>query len=136
MFICRISRINIYYFINSKLVCNINQSKFQSAKLFIWTSLYILMAVTLYLIWTKKKNVQAERWFYLQLILNTSWSVIFFGLRQPLFAFIDILTLWFSIIGTIYWTKKTTKTGAYLLIPYLLWVTFASILNFYVVLLN
>ena len=102
----------------------------------VWTILYFLMAITLYLIWTKKKNVQAERWFYLQLILNAAWSVIFFGLHQPLIAFIIIILLWLSILATIFWARKTTKTGAYLMIPYILWVTFASVLNLMLVILN
>lgn len=102
----------------------------------VWTLLYLLMAVTLYLIWTGKKNVQASRWFYLQLMLNAAWSVIFFGLRQPLAAYVCIILLILGIIGTMFWTSKTTKTGMYLMIPYLLWVSFASVLNLMIVLLN
>lgn len=102
----------------------------------VWTLLYFLMAITLYLIWTHKKNVQAERWFYLQLIFNAMWSVVFFGLHQPLTSFIIIVLLFLSIVATMFWTKKTTKTGAYLMVPYLIWIIFAAILNLMVVILN
>jgi len=105
----------------------------------VWTLLYFLMGVSLYLVWNKKKSGQrktALKFFTLQLILNSLWSIIFFGMRLPLLAFLEIIVLWFFILLTIKKFLPISKKSAYLLIPYLLWVTFASILNFYIVKLN
>lgn len=105
----------------------------------VWTILYLMMAVSFYLIWEKKKLVnikQPVRLFCLQLFFNFLWSLLFFGLHQPLLAFIDIVLLWIFILLTILEFKKRSKLASYLLIPYLLWVSFASILNLSIVLLN
>ena len=99
----------------------------------VWTTLFVLMGISLYLIW---KNKLAVRFFIIQLILNILWSALFFGLRSPLLAFIEIIVLWIFILLTIIYSYKTSKTAAYLLIPYIAWVTFAAILNFSIVLLN
>lgn len=92
----------------------------------VWTALYLMMGVALYLGWQKKVNL---KWFWIQLGLNTLWSFLFFGLESPLLALIEIIVLWWAITMTIksFWTEN--KIGGYLLIPYLLWVSFASILN-------
>jgi len=74
--------------------------------------------------------------FLIQLSLNFLWSYIFFGLHLPLLAFIDIILLWIFILLTIIKFTVIDKTAAYLLYPYLGWVSFASILNLFVVLLN
>lgn len=100
----------------------------------VWTTLYFLMGVSLFLVWGKKKT--DLKWFWIQLSLNTVWSIIFFGLKNPLFAFIIIILLWISIFQTIKSFKKVNKTASYLLYPYLFWVSFASILNLSIVLLN
>ena len=100
----------------------------------VWTILYLLMGVSLFLVWGKKKT--DLKWFWIQLSLNTAWSIIFFGLKNPLFAFIIIILLWISILQTIRSFKKVNKTASYLLYPYLFWVSFASILNLSIVLLN
>ena len=100
----------------------------------VWTILYILIGVSLYLVWGKKKL--DLKWFWIQLGLNTFWSIIFFGLKSPLFAFILIIFLWMSIFLTIREFQKTNKVSAYLLYPYLVWVSFASILNLAIVILN
>ncbi len=100
----------------------------------VWTILYILMGVSLFLVWGKKKT--DLKWFWIQLSLNTVWSIIFFGLKNPLFAFIIIILLWISIFQTIKSFKNVNKTASYLLYPYLFWVSFASILNLSIVLLN
>ncbi len=106
----------------------------------VWTALYILMGISLYLIWkngTKnKKNKEAINFFLIQLGLNFIWSFIFFGLQNPLVAFIEIAVLWIAIFITILKFWKISKLAAYLLIPYILWVSFASILNLAIVLLN
>ena len=105
----------------------------------VWTVLYLMMTISFYLIWEKKKLInikQPVRLFCLQLLFNFFWSLLFFGLHQPFFAFIDIILLWIFILLTILEFKKKSKTAGYLLIPYLLWVSFALILNLSIVLLN
>jgi translocator protein len=100
----------------------------------VWTILYLLMGVSLYLVWgVKKVNL---KWFWLQLALNSLWSIIFFGFKNPTLALIEIAVLWISILLTIKSFWKTNKNAAYLLFPYLLWVSFATILNFSIVVLN
>jgi len=103
-----------------------------------WTILYILMGISFYLIWaSKKKNKKsAIKFFLIQLVLNASWSIIFFGLHNPLLAFINIIALWIAIYMTIRAFAPISKTASYLLYPYLAWVSFASILNLSIILLN
>ncbi len=106
----------------------------------VWTLLYFLMGVSVWLIWMQKKNSKDKKKglkvFGVQLLLNFCWSVLFFGLHQPIIALIEIITLWVAILVTILQFYKVNRTAAYLLVPYLLWVSFASILNFSIVLLN
>lgn len=106
----------------------------------VWSVLYLMMGVSLYLIWkrgvTGKKEKRAIFVFFIQLFLNFLWSFVFFGLEQPVGAFFVILLLWLAIFYTIQLFRKLDKTAAYLLIPYLLWVSFASILNLYIAALN
>lgn len=99
----------------------------------VWTILYLLMGISLYLVWQKKK-VPAV--FWVQLALNALWSVIFFGLKNPVLAMLDIAVLWVAIYLTIKSFYSISKIAAYLLLPYLIWVTFASILNLSIVILN
>jgi translocator protein len=104
-----------------------------------WITLYILMGISFYLIWIKSDLPNfglLSSVFILQLALNAFWSIIFFGLKSPLYAFIEIIALWVSILICIILFYKVSKMSAYLLIPYLLWVSFASILNFYIWKLN
>jgi tryptophan-rich sensory protein len=106
----------------------------------VWTILYILMGVSLYLILTthtdKKAKKKAIIFFVLQLVLNTFWSIIFFGLHAVGVAFLEILVLWWSILATILYTRRINKNGAYLLFPYLAWVSFAALLNLSIYILN
>lgn len=106
----------------------------------VWTLLYFLMGVSFYLIWKKdfkKKKVKiASMFFASQLALNFLWSPVFFGLRAPLLALIIIIILWVLIFLTIKKFYFLSKWAAYLLVPYLLWVTFATILNASIVVLN
>ena len=106
----------------------------------VWTVLYILMGISVYLFWLNSKNpdylVRGLILFVVHLILNFAWSFLFFGLQNPLLALIEIVVLWLSIIFVIFYFYKVSKTSSYLLIPYLLWVTFASILNLFIVILN
>ena len=99
----------------------------------VWTTLYILMGISLYLVWLKKKVPTV---FWIQLILNTAWSIIFFGMKNPTLALVDIVVLWVSIFLTIKAFSKINKLSGKLLYPYLVWVSFASILNLMIVLLN
>lgn len=100
----------------------------------VWTILYILMGISLYLIWQKKKKVPLI--FWIQLILNLVWSIIFFGYKNSILALIDIVVLWFAIALTIKAFNKINKLAAKLLVPYFFWVSFATILNLAIVLLN
>jgi translocator protein len=99
----------------------------------VWTILYVLIGISLYLVWTKKKVPSV---FWIQLFLNAIWSIIFFGLRNPAFALINIIALWIVIILTIRSFYTINKLSANLLYPYFVWVSFASILNFSIWILN
>lgn len=108
-----------------------------------WTLLYLLMGLAFYLIWKqnakaqKAKKIQAaKKIFFAQLFLNFIWSPIFFGLRSPFLGLLIIILMWTLIIATIYKFYSLSKWAAYLLIPYLLWVTFATALNGAIWILN
>ena len=89
----------------------------------VWTLLFLLMGISLYLVWTKKKKLSAPVFniFWLQLFLNLLWSVIFFGLEMPQLALLEIVFLWAAI-----WKMRKSFP---LQTPYLLWVSFATLLN-------
>ena len=101
-----------------------------------WTTLYTLMGISLYRIWRKPRNNQALFWFYTQLFFNAMWSIIFFGQRNIPGAFAEILVLLALIVVVIKKFYKIDKRAAYLLIPYLVWVSFASYLNYTLLILN
>lgn len=105
-----------------------------------WTLLYFLMGVAFYLIWKqgwqKKKNKIAGKYFLAQLALNFIWSPIFFGLRAPLLGLIVIVAMWTMIVITMKKFYPLSKPAFYLLVPYLLWVSFATLLNGAIVVLN
>ncbi|MDH4217973.1 MAG: tryptophan-rich sensory protein [Candidatus Aminicenantes bacterium] len=105
----------------------------------VWISLFLLMGVSLYLLWqtaSKKEAKLALVLFSIQLILNVLWSAIFFGLKSPMVAFIEILVLWAAIFLTMTKSLKVTKAAGYLLLPYIIWVSFAAVLNFFLWKLN
>ena len=106
----------------------------------VWTLLYLLMGVAAWLVWRKgwgKVDVKiALGLFSLQLILNAAWSIIFFGGHNPAVALIEILALWLAILGTMLAFGRVSKPAAWLLVPYLLWVSFATYLNFAIWTLN
>ena len=105
----------------------------------VWSLLYLMMGISLYLVWSKKSTStvrHAITIFGIQLLVNFLWSFVFFYLHQPLLAFITILVLWSAILYTITIFKPISKPASYLLVPYLLWVSFASILNVFIMLLN
>ncbi|MGB9175611.1 MAG: TspO/MBR family protein [Methanoregula sp.] len=98
-----------------------------------WLTLFVLMGIALYLVWesgTERRDVQvALGIFGVQFLLNVIWSFLFFGLESPLLGLIDILLLWVMIVATILAFYRVKKSAAYLLIPYLAWVTIAAALN-------
>lgn len=97
------------------------------------------MGISLFLVWRRKDRPQVKTaliFFLVQLILNIFWSVAFFGLRLPLLGLIDILLLWIAILLTIQKFFKVSKMAGLLLLPYLLWVSFAALLNFSLWILN
>jgi tryptophan-rich sensory protein len=100
----------------------------------VWTTLFVLMGIAAFLIWKrgidKEKVREALKIFLGQLSLNVLWSFIFFGLHNPGIAFLEIIFLWLAILATILSFHKISRAAAYLLIPYILWVSFASYLNF------
>jgi len=110
----------------------------------VWTLLYTLMGVALFMVWrTRGGSVEKGRsrkfglWFFgIQLALNALWSILFFGLQNPLYGLIDIVLLLISILITLIYFARVNKKASYLLIPYLLWVAFATALNGMIVLLN
>jgi benzodiazapine receptor len=105
----------------------------------VWTLLYLMMGVSLYLVWIsppKAHKTKTLSLFGIQLFLNFLWSFLFFGMRSPLLAFAGIIALWVFILLTILSFRKISRTASLLLLPYLFWVTFAAILNFSIVLLN
>lgn len=105
----------------------------------VWTMLYILMALSAWIVWRRRETDDirtAMVLFCTQLALNAAWSLVFFGLRQPGFAAFEIVLLWLSIAATIRAFGRISKTAAWLLAPYLGWVTFAAALNFSIWRLN
>ncbi|MFA5767681.1 MAG: TspO/MBR family protein [Candidatus Paceibacterota bacterium] len=98
-----------------------------------WITLYTLMGIAAFLVWKKRNviGVKSALWLYgIQLGFNALWSIIFFGMRNPGLAFIEILVLWVLILAVTVKFFKIDKAAGYLFIPYILWVTFASVLNF------
>jgi translocator protein len=106
----------------------------------VWTALFLLMGVSLYLLWEEQALTEGRGFaisiFIFQLALNILWSFLFFGLRSPLSALIEIIALWIMILFTIEALSKISKLSAWLLFPYILWVTFAGALNFFIWWLN
>jgi len=106
----------------------------------VWILLYLLMGISSYLIWQKieqNKKAKESLWlFWIHLFFNAAWSIIFFGLQNPELAFTNIIIIWIFIVILILKFWKINKWSTYLLIPYLLWVSFASILNYSIWYLN
>lgn len=104
----------------------------------VWTFLYVLMSISATLVWrsghTETRNALGI--FSVQLILNALWSWAFFGLRSPFVGLIEIIFLWIAILVTIKAFFRISRTAGYLLIPYILWVTLALLLNFFIWRLN
>lgn len=105
----------------------------------VWTLLYLSMAVAVWLVWRERGFAGAGlaiTLFVLQLILNALWSIIFFGWRQPAYALVEIFFLWAAIFATMLCFWRISQPAAWLMWPYLLWVTFAGFLNLAIARLN
>ncbi len=106
----------------------------------VWTALYAMMGVALFLIWKEGPARPGVRMALLlfagQLALNAAWSVLFFGLRSPGIAFADIIALWLLVLATLAAFMRISGPAGALLIPYLAWVSFAAVLNFSIWRLN
>jgi translocator protein len=103
----------------------------------VWTILYVLMAVAAWRVWRVKGfGPPALRFWLVQLILNFAWSFVFFGAHAPGAAFFELIGLWAAIFATLISFGRIDKPAGWLLIPYLAWVSFAGILNFWIWQLN
>jgi tryptophan-rich sensory protein len=99
----------------------------------VWTALYLMMAIAAWLVWRRGGLAAASipiALFMVQLGLNIAWSILFFGLHMPGLAFGEIVVLWFAILATLIVFWRSTPMAGYLLLPYLIWVAFAAVLNF------
>lgn len=106
----------------------------------VWLLLYFLMGLALYLTWVKKTKQKGKKkaivFFLIQLFLNVLWPLLFFTLELPKVAFWEIIFLWFFVFKTYQNFKLINQTAGHLLLPYLIWISFALILNFSIVILN
>jgi benzodiazapine receptor len=106
----------------------------------VWTVLYIMIAIAAYLVWKRRDDTgtyhKARLVYLVQLLLNFSWSIVFFGQHQILYALVIIVLLLACIIANMYYFCKFSNTACWLLLPYLLWVGFATVLNFSIYILN
>lgn len=106
----------------------------------VWTLLFSLLGVSLFLLIKDYRGLKTEKialiFFTGQFVLNILWSVIFFGMRNPLLAFFEIIILWWFIFFTMIYFYRVSRPAGLLFIPYLLWVSFAAVLNFAIWTLN
>jgi benzodiazapine receptor len=106
----------------------------------VWITLYFLMGIGLFLILREGQrgiSISTPVWIFgIQLTLNVLWSFLFFGLESPLAGLIGIIILWFAIILTIREFYPVSRTAAYLLLPYIVWVSIAAVLNYSIWVLN
>ncbi len=106
----------------------------------VWTALYALMGVAAYLVyekgWKEGKVRKALAVFAAQLVLNALWSIVFFGAHMILGAAVIIVLLWAMILASIVLFSKISRSAAWLLVPYILWVSFATVLNISLYVLN
>jgi len=105
-----------------------------------WTLLYLLMAVAAWLVWKQGIGAAGVKLalavFLAQLVLNTLWSILFFGLRSPLAGLVDIIVLWLAILATIVLFFRVSVPAGVMLLPYIAWVSFAAVLNAAILRLN
>ena len=100
----------------------------------VWILIYLLMGIAAYLVWAKGWSLPGVKTalavFAIQLVLNSLWSILFFGSHTPRWAFVEIVVLGAAIVVTIVLFSKFSRTAALLLVPYILWVSFAALLNY------
>ncbi len=98
----------------------------------VWSTLYLMMGISAFLVFVsgKEESNRALMIFAGQLVLNTLWSIAFFGMRSPLLGLAVIILLWLAIAATMISFYRISRSSAYLLIPYILWVSFAAALNY------
>jgi tryptophan-rich sensory protein len=106
-----------------------------------WITLFILMGISLYFVYITEPKREGDKdifitFFYIQLLLNFLWNVLFFGLQNPLLGLIEIVLLIFTVAVTIFYGFKIKRVSGYLLIPYILWLCFATALNIGILVLN
>ena len=106
----------------------------------VWTTLYVMMGIALFLVWKEDTSEELKKiaiaLFAVQLTLNFFWSFIFFNQQQPGWALVEIIAMWIFILLTIFAFAQVNKTAAWLLVPYISWVSFATILNYTIWQLN
>jgi translocator protein len=106
----------------------------------VWTTLYVMMGIAFFLIWRSSAGTELKRTaillFSFQLILNFFWSFIFFSQQQIGWALVEIIAMWFAILFTIFAFARINNVAAWLLVPYISWVSFATILNYTIWKLN
>ncbi|TXH75093.1 MAG: tryptophan-rich sensory protein [Lysobacteraceae bacterium] len=98
----------------------------------VWSTLYVMMAVSAWSVWRRGGFARQSlplAMFLVQLVLNAAWSPLFFGLQHPGVALIEILVLWLAILATLVIFRRVHRPAAWLLVPYLAWVSFAAVLN-------
>lgn len=120
---------------------NINKPSFTPPNFIfgpVWTLLYIILGISLYLIWNKIGDLKNKTvyLFFIQLFLNSIWTILFFGFNLLLISYIEIIILGIFIIINMITFYKKSKTASLILIPYMLWIIFASFLTLFVYLLN
>ncbi len=103
----------------------------------VWTTLYLMMIIAIWLFWhSKNKDMNTIYIYFIHIVLNTTWSIVFFGLHQILLALFVLIVLILMIIILILRFKRVNIVSYYLMIPYLLWCCYALVLNFKIFLLN
>jgi benzodiazapine receptor len=106
----------------------------------VWTILYGMMSFSLFLVWKQESGSPGRRTaliiYFIHLVLNVTWTIIFFGLKMPGIALTELILLWISIMATIIAFWRMTRLASLLLVPYLLWVSFATVLNYAIWQLN
>ena len=103
----------------------------------VWTALYLMMTLAIWFFWhSKNRDMNTIYIYFIHIVFNTTWSIVFFGLHQILFALIVLLALIFLIIILIIRFKRVNLVSYYLMIPYLLWTLYALFLNFSLLILN
>lgn len=105
----------------------------------VWITLYFLIGIAFFLVWKNPGKVNIKIpviVFSVQMVLNATWSIIFFGMKSPMFAFFEIVVLWVFIVLCMVTFYPVSRAASWLLVPYFLWVSFASVLNFKIWMLN